>query len=109
MNTPDPRAGTPRATLADRLRAVPGALLRLALGVLGILLMFGALLVGALLALGLLGWALLRGRRPPPGAFSAVFQRQRGFRREAKAPGAVIDVEARVVADQPGPQESEPR
>jgi hypothetical protein len=109
MNTPDPHPDAPRASLADRLRALPGALLRLGLGVLGIFLMLGALLVGAMLALGLLGWALLRGRRLPPGTFSAAFQRQRGFRREAKAPGAVIDVEARVVADEPHQRETEQR
>ena len=105
MNTPDPHPDTPRASLADRLRAVPGGLLRLSLAVLGIFLMLGALLLGALLALGLLVWALIRGRRLPAGTFSAAFQRQRGFRREAKAPGAVIDVEARVVADEPSQRE----
>jgi hypothetical protein len=96
MNTRTPDRDTPRASLADRLRA---------LAVLGLFLMLGALLVGALLALGLLVWALIRGRRLPAGTFSAAFQRQRGFRREAKAPGAVIDVEARVVADEPSQRE----
>jgi hypothetical protein len=105
MNTPDPHPDTPRASLAERLKALPGALLRLSLGVLGIFLMLGTLLLGKLLALGLLVWALIRGRRLPPGTFSAAFQRQRGFRREQKAPGAVIDVEARVVADPPGQQD----
>jgi hypothetical protein len=47
MNTPDPHLDTQRASLADRLLALPGALLRLGLGVLGIFLMLGALLVGA--------------------------------------------------------------
>jgi hypothetical protein len=109
MNTANQDPRLPRASLADRLRALPGALLRLGLGVLGILLMLGALLVGAALALGLLGWTLLRGRRLPPGAFSAAFQRQRGFRREATAPGPVIDVEARVVAEDSGQREIERR
>jgi hypothetical protein len=109
MNTPTPDRDSPRASLVDWLRALPAALLRLGLGVLGIFLMLGALLVGALLAVGLLCWALIRGRRLPPGAFSAAFQRQRGFHRETKAPGAVIDIEARVVVDQHGPQEIERR
>jgi hypothetical protein len=109
MNTSTPDRDTSRPSLADRLRALPSALLRLGLGVLGLFLMLGALLAGALLALGLLCWALIRGRRLPPGTFSAAFQRQRGFRREAKAPGPVIDVEARVVADPPGRQDIERR
>jgi hypothetical protein len=95
--TPDPDSARP--TFAGRLRAVPGALLRVVLGVLGIFLMLGALLAGAMLAMGLLLWALVRGRRLPPGAFSAAFQRTRGFRRDTGAAGPVIDVEARVVAD----------
>lgn len=94
---------TPRFNLGALLRAVPTVLLRLSLGLLALVLMLGALLVGTVLTVGLLTWALLRGKRLAPGAFSATFQRSRGrgpgWERKAAGAGAVIDVEARVVAD----------
>jgi hypothetical protein len=101
MTTPLPPDSTPRATLGARLLGLPGLLLRLGLGVLTLVLMLGTLLVGAVLAIGLLAWALLRGRRLPPGAFSATFQRARraGRPRAAADPGPVIDIEARVVPE----------
>jgi hypothetical protein len=101
---------TPRTNLAALLRAVPGVLLRLSLGVMAMVLMLGALLVGTVLTIGLLAWALLRGRRLAPGAFSATFQRSRGRgpaagwprKAAANSPGQVIDVEARVVTETAG-------
>jgi len=92
---------TPRSPLATLLHAVPVVLLRLSLGVLAVMLMLGALLVGTVLTIGLLTWALLRGRQLPPSAFSATFQRGRGRGRTAAADaGPVIDVETRVVPEQ---------
>jgi hypothetical protein len=97
-----------RSTPAALLRAVPRVLLRLSLGVLALLLMLGALMVGAVLTIGLFAWALLRGRRLAPGAFSATFQRSQrrrsgsGGSKAAGAPGQVIDVEARVVPEHAG-------
>jgi hypothetical protein len=99
----------PRSNLGSLLRAVPAVLLRLSLGVVALVLMLGALLVGAVLTVGLLAWALLRGKRLAPGAFSATFQRSRGrgpgWERKpaARAPVQdVIDIEARVVPERAG-------
>jgi hypothetical protein len=88
----------PRSNLGSLLRAVPAVLLRLSLGVVALVLMLGALLVGTVLTVGLLAWALLRGKRLAPGAFSATFQRSRG-RGRSGTEGLVIDVEARVVPE----------
>ncbi len=100
-------ANTPLSALGGLL----GTLLRLAAGVLAFVLMLGALLVGAALALGLVVWALLRGRRPQAQVFNTSFQRMRRQRATGQAgapspghaqaarPGAVIDIEAREVPD----------
>ena len=94
------------------LSALLGGLLRLAAGLLALFLMLGALLVGAALALGLVAWALLRGRRPQAQVFSSSFQRMRKGPRGAgpqRQPGAgqgadatmeaVVDIEVREVPD----------
>jgi hypothetical protein len=81
-------------------QAVGRGLLRAALAVFGLLLMLFALVFGAMLALGLTVWALLRGRRPPPARFA-----WRGFPppggrapgRPAAGGGEVVDIEAREV------------
>jgi hypothetical protein len=100
---------TPRFKLGALLRAVPTVLLRLTLGVVALVMMLSALLVGTVLTVGLLAWALLRGKRLAPGAFSATFQRSRargpGWERKpaARAPVQdVIDVEVRVVPERAG-------
>ena len=72
-------------------------LVRLAVGVVALALLMVALLMGLLLALGLVAWALLRGRRPARGVFSAAFRRAR--QRSARAEGQVIDIEAREVPE----------
>jgi hypothetical protein len=91
-----------------------GTVLRMLLGVLAFVLMLGALLVGAVLALGVVAWALLRGRRPGARVFSTSFQRMRrpaagredpsvrpawGGQNRPAGQGAVIDIEVREVPD----------
>ena len=114
MNRPTPSSSsgdpTARPGLLSGFWTLLGGLLRLAAGVLAFVLMLGALLVGAALALGLVAWALLRGRRPQAQVFGSAFQRmRRGPRptrghgsdpwRSAAPAGAVVDVEAREVPD----------
>lgn len=101
-----------RPGLLFGLSALFGGLLRLAAGLLALFLMLGALLVGATLALGLVAWALVRGRRPQAQVFSTSFQRMRKGRRGAgpqrqsgagqgadAAVDAVVDIEVREVPD----------
>jgi hypothetical protein len=81
-------------------QAIGRGLLRAAFAVFGLLLILAALFVGAVLALGLTVWALLRGRRPPPARFA-----WRGFpppggrgpAQPAAGAGEVVDIEAREV------------
>ena len=62
----------------------------------GMLLMLGALLLGLLLATGVLLWALLRGRRPGPvNLHWGRMPRPRGF--GPRPGGEVVDVQAREV------------
>jgi hypothetical protein len=66
------------------------------------LMMVGALLLGLLLALGVMLWALLRGRRP--GAVNlrwGTMPGRRGFGRPADPapPGEVVDVQVRELRD----------
>ena len=72
-------------------------LLRASLMLAAFVLMLGTLLVGLLLAAALVGWSLLRGRRPAAGVFKAAFER--GRRHQPARPGQVIDVEVREVPD----------
>ena len=82
-------------------QAIGRALLRGALALFGLALLLSALFAGAVLAIALTVWALLRGRRPPPVRFA-----WRGFqppgRRGRVPPGAagageVVDIEVREV------------
>lgn len=85
------------------LAAVLRALLRLALALLGVLMLLGALVLGLVFALVLVVWALLRGKRPARGVFQASFHRAR--RRSPPPPsGPVIDIEAREVPDAEAPR-----
>ena len=62
------------------------------------LLMLGALLLGLLLATGVVGWSLLRGRRPGP--VNIRWGRMPGARGFGRPPtGEVVDVQARDVSD----------
>jgi hypothetical protein len=70
--------------------------LRFALIVGGMILMLGALLLGLVLASGVVLWALLRGRRPGPVNLRwGYMPRPRGF--GPRAYGEVVDVQAREV------------
>lgn len=72
------------------------ALLRFVLVVGGMMLMAGALLLGLVLASGVVLWALLRGRRPGPVNLRwGGMPRPRGF--GPRATGDVVDVQAREV------------
>ena len=70
---------------------------RLAVGMVALALLMVALLMGLVLALGLVAWALLRGRRPARGVFTAAFRRARP--RCTRAEGPVIDIESREVPE----------
>lgn len=89
------------ATATPRPRSVWKSLVlgavRLAVALLALVVMLGALLVGTVLAIGLVSWSLLRGRRPAQGLFTTSFRRAR--QRSTWAEGAVIDIEAREVPE----------
>ncbi len=73
------------------------AVLRPVLIIGGMLLMLGALLLGLMLATGVVLWALLRGRRPAPVNLRwSRMPRSRGFG-QAHSRGEVVDVQARQV------------
>lgn len=108
---PRPRASAPGGLLKHlrpALKLAAAAVLKLMLLVAGFVFMLSALLAAGLLALGLLTWALLRGRRPAPGVFQAYYQRARRRQRPG-SDAMVVDVEAveitqsapRVAASQP--------
>jgi hypothetical protein len=85
------------------LGGIGRALAGLVLAVSAIVVMLGALLVAVVLTVGLVIWALLRGRRRVRGVFNASFQSAR--RRQAAPQGEVVDVEVREVHDaHPGPK-----
>ena len=90
-----PSASAP--TLLGSLSRLLRTLLKLALGLVGFVLLLGALLVGLTLALGIVIWARLRGRKAAPGVFQAAFQQAR--RRSPTPAGEVVDVEAREVPE----------
>ena len=91
----------PMDTVSRTLHGIGRGLLRAALALFGLALMLAALLAGAVLALGLTIWALLRGRRPPPARFAwRGFPPPGGRSRvppRAAGSGEVIDIEAREV------------
>ena len=72
------------------------AVLRAVLVAGGMLLMFGLLLLGVVLAGGVVMWALLRGRRPGPVNLRwRTMPRARGF--GPRPDGEVVDVQVREV------------
>lgn len=82
-----------RSGLLGALQLALAALLRVLLFAAAFIFMLAALLAGAVLALGVVVWALLRGRRPAPGILHAYYQRARRRQR----PGderVVVDVQA---------------
>ena len=79
---------------------VLSALLRFVLIVGGMILMLGALMLGLVLATGVVLWALLRGRRPGPvNVRWGRMPRPRGF--GPRPTGEVVDVQAREVDSSP--------
>ena len=80
-----------------------GMLARTVLWIAALLLMFTALLLGLLLAGGVVLWALLRGRRPGPVNLRwGAMPRPRGFGQ--RPAGEVVDVvDVKVVHDADGP------
>jgi hypothetical protein len=82
------------------LQRVLGPILRFVLVIGGMLLMAGALLLGMVVATGVVIWALLRGRRPGPVNLRwGTMPRPRGFGRPgtSETVGEVVDVQAREV------------
>jgi hypothetical protein len=87
---------SPLASITAFFGAILRTVLRLALLVFGALLMLAALAAGLLLASGAVLWALVRGRKPARDAFRARFEQAR---RTARPRGEVIDVEVREVSE----------
>ena len=93
MTSPYPTPNPP-----SLLQRMLSAVLGFALLVGGTLLMLGALLLGLVLASGVVLWALLRGRRPGPvNLHWGRMPRPRGFGPRAPGQGDVVDVQAREV------------
>ncbi len=92
----DPHSASP-FNPPSRLRRMLAAVLRPLLVIGGMLLMLIALLLGLVLATGVVLWALLRGRRPGPVNLRwGRMPRPRGFG-PAPPRGEVVDVQAREV------------
>ena len=73
------------------------AVLRIVLLIIATVLMIGAMLIGLVLASGVVLWALLRGRRPGPVNLRwGHMPRPRGFG-QVPPRGEVVDVQAREV------------
>ncbi len=86
----------PLQTLRELGRGIADGLMRLGLLVFGVLAALVAVVTGLALAVGLMLWSLLRGRRPSPSKVFVV--RPRAARQVP--PAEVIDVQAREL--QPG-------
>lgn len=95
-----PRASAAHSPLGG-LATMALVLLKVVLGIVGFMLLLGALMLGLLLALGIVIWARLRGRKAAPGVFTAAFAKAR--LRPMAAAGEVVDVEVREVPDMAGP------
>ena len=90
------------------IRRLVSALLRLLMVAAGLVFAAVLLVAGLTFTLLLLGWSLVRGRRPRVVKFRAApgF----GMRREAAPPqGDVVDIEAREVPDVALPHARDPR
>jgi hypothetical protein len=84
----------------DLLRRLPGVLLRVVLGLVGLVFTLGLVTVGLVAGSALVAWTLLRGRRPQGLRFDmrrgGVFD---GARRRTAPRGEVVDIEAREVTE----------
>lgn len=90
---------------ASGLQRMLNLLLRMGAGLVAFVLMLAALLLGLVLALGVITWAVLRGRRPAMGLFRSSYRRARNGA-SAGDPSQVVDVEAREVMEAPEGQRS---
>ncbi len=95
-SAPGPTA-SPLGGLVKRARGTLKFALKIALGLIGLVLLLGALMLGLMLAIGIVIWARLRGRKAVPGVFKAAFAKAR--HRPSVAAGDVVDVEVREVPD----------
>lgn len=94
---------SPQRGLLETLRRLPIVLLRVLLGLVGLVFTLGLVAIGLVAGAVLIAWALLRGRRPQGLKFDVrrgpVFDAG-GWRRPA-AGADVVDVEAREVVEPP--------
>lgn len=101
--SPKPMNSSSSMSPLDFLRRLPMLLVRVVLVLVGLVFTLGLVAVGLVAGTALVGWALLRGRRPQ----GVRFDMRRGgvfdgtVRRRATAPAEVVDIEAREVIDPP--------
>ncbi|WP_077037688.1 hypothetical protein [Pelomonas sp. KK5] len=85
------------------ISALVSFVLRIAIGVIGLLFVLGLLAVALMTVLGLTLWSLLRGRRPNIDMAARFAQARGGFkpgrRANIRPAGEVVDVEVREVPD----------
>ena len=86
---------TPTPAAPSLLQRIGSTLLGIVLALSAAVLMIGAVLIGLVVAGGIISWALLRGRRPAPVNLRWGMPRRTGFGRPAQ--GEVVDVQAREV------------
>lgn len=104
MNSSSSPSSSSSSSPLDLLRRLPVFVLRVALGLIGLVFTLGLVIVGLVAGSALVAWALLRGRRPQ----GVRFDMRRGggmfdasARRRANPQAEVIDIEAREVIDPP--------
>ncbi|MEO8278182.1 MAG: hypothetical protein ABI564_00745 [Ideonella sp.] len=95
------------------VRKLWSTILRTALVLFGLVVVAVVMVVGAVLGVALISWALLRGRSAPPLAFrwNGPVDWRRGGRRQAgdaPADADVVDIEARELAGEAPSAASEP-
>lgn len=92
----------PATVAPSLLQRVLSAVLGFAIVIGGALLMLAALLLGLVVASGVVLWALLRGRRPEPVNLRwGQMPRPRGFGPRATDAREVVDVQVREVDEPP--------
>ena len=102
-----PQPARPGAASPSGLKRLLGVLLRLGVLAVAFVIMLFALVLGMFLALGIVAWALVRGRRPVPGVFRAYYQRARN--RQTPAEKFVVDVDVVEVPEPGGLKPEAPR
>lgn len=96
LTTTNPRDEPPARP--GRLQRVLHTLLAVGIALIGFTVMLAALVMGTVLALGLVVWALIRGRKPAAGVFRSTYQRARE-RQSNMRRAEVVDVEVREVVE----------